>query len=129
MLSNMPLVGAKLRSVLVLDDEGIVLMMIEDMLHDLGVEQVHAFADPAKALRIAAAEPIDCAILDVMMRGTASYEVAEMLQLRGIPFVFSSGVSADQLDQRFADVVFLNKPFSDAELIASLSKALGLRAA
>ena len=129
MNSNMPFVGAALRSVLVLDDEGIVLMMIEDMLRDLGVEQIHAFTDPSKALAVAAAAPIDCAILDVMMRGSPSYEVAEVLRGRGVPFVLSSGVRADQLDVRFRDVVFLDKPFSDAELIASLSKAMGLAAA
>jgi CheY-like chemotaxis protein len=129
MNSNMPGLGAALGSVLVLDDEGIVLMMLEDMLRDLGAAQVHSFTDPSKALAVAAAAPIDCAILDVMMRGSPSYEVAEVLRARGVPFVFSSGVSADQLDARFRDVVFLNKPFSDAELVASLSKAMGLTAA
>lgn len=123
---NMPILGSALRSVLVLDDEVIVLMMIEDMLCDLGAKQIHAFTDPAKALAVAQEAQLDCAVLDVMMRGTARYEVAEVLNRRHIPFVFSSGVDAAELDPRFRDVILLNKPFSDWQFSQSLVQAMGL---
>ncbi|RYE88159.1 MAG: response regulator [Hyphomicrobiales bacterium] len=114
----------QLRSVLILEDESLVSMTMEDLLRDLGAQQVLSFTDQAMAVQHAQTADIDCAILDVMIRGRPCFEIANILDDRGIPFVFSSGLSVGELDNRHRNRPFLSKPFSDEELKDSIRQAL-----
>ena len=114
----------QLRSVLILEDESLVSITMEDLLRDLGAERVHSFNDHAQAAAHAQSADIDCAILDVMIRGRPSFEIADILDNRGIPFVFSSGVSLSEVDDRHRHRPFLSKPFSDDDLRESIGRAL-----
>jgi CheY-like chemotaxis protein len=110
--------------VLLVEDEGTVAMMIEDMLAELGCELVASVGSLAKALRIASDEQIDVAILDVNVAGEPVFVVAEVLRGRGVPILFSTGYGAVGIGAEFKCHPVLGKPFSQTELQQMLALTL-----
>lgn len=108
-------------SVLVVEDEVMVSMILEDFIDEAG----HAVAGTAATLQealamVADGREIHCALLDVNLRGTHSYPVAEALDARGIPYAFTSGYGAGGIDPRFKDRAVLAKPIDMTQLTAFL---------
>jgi CheY-like chemotaxis protein len=110
--------------VLVVEDEGLVAMMIERMLETLGCEIVSSEARIPQALAIAATAEIDFAVLDVNVNGEPIFPVAEVLRERRIPFLFSTGYGASGLPEELSGYHVLNKPFSEDELRQKMALAL-----
>jgi CheY-like chemotaxis protein len=100
-------------SILVVDDESMIAMLLEDMLLDLGCTLAGSAGSVAQSLRlIEAGERLpDGAFLDINLRGELVYPVADALTARGVPFVFVTGNPAPGIDPRFAAVPVLSKPF------------------
>ena len=67
------------RRVLVVEDEMLILIMIEDMLADLGCKSVTSAATVDKALALIDAQAFDFAMLDINLNGSDSHPVAEAL--------------------------------------------------
>ena len=109
--------------ILVVEDEMLVMMMIEDMLTDLGYQVITA-SRVKKALNIAATATIDCAILDVNVDGATIFIVAQGLRRRGIPFVFSTGYTLDNLPAEYRDTPLLSKPYTSRLLKQTIDTAL-----
>ncbi len=124
--STPPSTGAPMRKlrVLIVEDEGTVGMLFEDMLTELGYEVAALAARLADGLRKAETGVFDFAILDVNLDGRSSFPIAEVLMKRGIPFLFVTGYGARGLDPIFAGHPVLAKPFLQTELAAALSKLL-----
>jgi CheY-like chemotaxis protein len=116
MFVEIPNGDVSLKSVLVLEDEALVSMMVEDIVRDLGVETVHVLADVAAAKSLLEAVEVDCAILDVRVRDGDCSQIADMLLLRGTPLVFSTGSGADSLPMRHRHLPRISKPFADDDL-------------
>lgn len=112
--------------VLVVEDEGAVAMLIEEMLNDLGCVVVASVARLAKACDVARSIGVDLAMLDVNLAGQLVFPVAEILRDRNIPFLFSTGYGANGLQGEFALRPVLHKPFSQSELKAKIAVALAL---
>ena len=110
------------RRVLVVEDEMLVLIMIEDMLADLGCQSVTAAATVDKALALINAQVFDVALLDVNLNGNDSHPVAEALSARGVPFVYSTGNTGHSLRAGYSDRPMLKKPFKYDELAAILAR-------
>lgn len=106
---------ARLR-VLLVEDEGPIALMIEDMLADLGCDVVASAAHFGRACELAISAQVDIAVLDLNLDGQSAVPVAHILSERGIPFVFSTGYGADRLPQEFAACPSVTKPFSFADL-------------
>jgi CheY-like chemotaxis protein len=109
---------------LLVEDEAMVAMMLEDMLGDFGCAVVGPAASVAAALELAGREAIDGAILDVNVGGEPIYPVAEALAARGVPFVFTTGYGAADIDRRFAGAPAVQKPFSAGALRDALARTL-----
>jgi CheY-like chemotaxis protein len=109
--------------VLVVEDEMLVAMMLERVLRDLGYRVIKA-ARVARATQLAADAAIDAAILDVNLAGKPSYEVAETLRQRGIPFVIASGYDPGRLPAEFRDLAVLRKPYTPAQVERLLAEAI-----
>jgi hypothetical protein len=62
-------------------------------------------------------ERIGGAVLDVNLQGELVFPVAEALQPRGMPFVFSTGYDGSTIPARFATVPRHEKPIYPAALI------------
>jgi two-component SAPR family response regulator len=104
------------RRILVVEDEMLIALMIEDIVHDGGGEIVGPVATLEKALKLAEEEEFDAAILDVTIRGGKVYPVAELLLTRGIPFLFASVYGDWALPEELRDKPRLMKPFTVAAL-------------
>src|ERR1700722_19998772 len=99
------------RRVLVVEDEMMILMIIEDMLADLGCESVTAAATVDQALALMDARIFDAAMLDVNLNGHKSYPVADALAARGVPFVFATGYSDHGLNGGYSGRAVRKKTF------------------
>jgi CheY-like chemotaxis protein len=111
---------SKLR-VLIVEDEGIVAMLVEDMLTDLGHDVAAVASRMKDAIDIARNGIFDWAIVDINLDGQPSYPVADILKERGVPFAFATGYGAKGLDTNYSYAPVLVKPF----VIADLEKLLG----
>lgn len=112
------------QNVLVVEDEMLILMMIEDMLADLGCESVTSAATVDQAIALIDAQNFDVAMLDMNLNGSNSYAVATALAAHDVPFVFSTGYSGQRMKDEYRDRPVLKKPFSDKELDAVLTRLL-----
>ena len=101
-----------------------VLLNIEQALADFGCSAVSVAATVADALILVEGESFDVAMLDVNLGGRASYDVADALAMRSIPFVFSTGYGEHGIEARFGDRPVLRKPYSDRQLGAALASLL-----
>jgi CheY-like chemotaxis protein len=106
------------RRILVVEDEMLVLMSIEDMLADLGCESVAAAATVDQAVALIDAQVFDAAMLDMNLNGTKSFPVADKLAARGVPFIFATGYSAQDMRDGYGNRPVLKKPIRYAELAA-----------
>ena len=97
--------------ILIVEDEGLISMMLEDWL----VELKHNLVGPAwtlpQALEMARESEFDAAILDLHLRSEPADSVADIFKARGIPFAISSGSSTQEIEQKFAGHPVLSKPF------------------
>ena len=113
------------RQVLVVEDEELVAMMLADMLQELDCAVLGPAGELTEALALARDGALDAALLDVSLRGTASFPVAEALQARGIPFAFMSGYGEKDFPPAFREVPRLAKPFDLPDLQRVLGGLLG----
>jgi CheY-like chemotaxis protein len=109
------------RRVLVVEDEMLVLIMIEDMLADLGCNAVASAATIDKALALIDAQAFDFVMLDVNLNGRDSQPVAEALSARGVPVVYSTGNTDHGPRDGYSGRPVLRKPFKYEDLVAILT--------
>jgi CheY-like chemotaxis protein len=112
------------RRALVVEDEGAVALLIEDMLVDLGCQIAASAAEIGKACELARTARIDFAILDLNLGGASGLAVGRILRERGIPFVFSTGYGAGGVSGDFGCDPLLAKPFTITDLHDKISVAL-----
>jgi CheY-like chemotaxis protein len=105
--------------VFVVEDEGMLTMLIEDFLDELGC-RVAATADTIEtALSMARSAAFDAAIVDVNLNGSASTGVADILTRRGTPFIFATGYGQPP-GPAYSSVGVIAKPFQKADLERAL---------
>ncbi len=104
----------------------LIIMMIEDMLADLGCQSVTVAATIDQALALIDEQVFDAAMLDMNLKGANSDRVADALAARGVPFVFSTGNSSRDMRDGFRDRAVLRKPFKYEELTDILTRLLSL---
>lgn len=110
--------------VLLVEDEGLVALMIEDMLDELGFEVVASAAHVSKACELASAASFDLGLLDVNLAGEFVFPVARILRARNIPFLFSTGYGGPPLEEEFRNAPAIGKPFTADQLSEKLRTLL-----
>lgn len=113
--------------ILVVEDESIISFLLEDMLVNLGCDEVHHAGSVASALSRIGDEPPDLAVLDVNLAGEPAYPIAEALSELRVPFVFATGYGASGLPRDWASHPVVQKPFTIGGLEAALHAALAAR--
>jgi CheY-like chemotaxis protein len=111
--------------VLIVEDEGIVAMVVEDYLEYLGFTVVGVAARLEDGEEAARVQAIDIAVLDVNLAGKVSYPIATILRGRGIPFLFATGYGTAGLPVELRGVPVLSKPFRKEDLATALAAAHG----
>jgi DNA-binding response OmpR family regulator len=110
--------------ILIVEDEMMIAIMLEDMLDELGCAVAGIAGKPEEAMAFIESQPIEAAILDVNLNGAHSFAVAEALDERGVPFMFSTGYGAIVLEERYRTRPVLQKPFRQEELEAAVNVML-----
>ena len=117
-----PAVRESLR-ILLVEDSFLIVMTLEALFDDLGWEIVGPATRRSDALVLARSASFDAALLDVNLDGDMSWEVAEVLKERDIPFIFSTGYDvASILPVGLAGSIVIGKPFRLADLELRLRK-------
>jgi len=111
------------KNVLVVEDEIMIRLLLEDMLGDLGYNIAAAVGRVDDAVKVARTGEFDVAILDVNLNGQTVSPVAEILEARGLPFVFATGYGERGLPERFSNRPTLQKPFQQENLGRILTQA------
>lgn len=106
------------RRILVVEDEGRIVLMIQNLLAGAGATVVGPAATAADALALLAVEPVDGAILDYKLADGTSLPVADALSARNVPFVFASGYDPNSIDRRYTKAPKLTRVVDPAELLA-----------
>ncbi|MBL8659232.1 MAG: response regulator [Rhodospirillales bacterium] len=106
--------------VLIVEDEFMIAMAVEAVVTDAGGVVVDMAATLEQALQLARSAELDAALLDINLNGKASFEVAETLAARGIPYAFVTGYGKQMVPQAYASVPLLMKPYARSELVRLL---------
>jgi DNA-binding LytR/AlgR family response regulator len=109
------------RRILVVEDEYFVANDMENALVAAGAEVVGPVPTIEAALGlIRGGERLDGAVLDINLRGRMSFDVANALQERGIPFVFATGYDRTMIPAHHAHVIRCEKPVDPVEIVGAL---------
>lgn len=114
------------RSIVLVEDEAIIRMMMVEMVTDLGHHVCGEAGDVEQALRLVGATDFDLALLDVNLNGSAVAPVADVIERMGKPFIFLTGYGPAALPEHHRRRPVLQKPFTQAalgSLISSVSIA------
>ncbi len=113
------------KSILIVEDEAMIGMMLEDYLDTLGY-RLHAVASSVdEACAHAREGGFDAALVDCNLHGEKSWPVADILLAQSIPFIFATGGIADDLPSAHAGRPTLAKPFTIGAVERALDKVLG----
>ena len=106
-------------SVLVVEDEFLITMLLEDLLEEAGCRMVGPCSTVVEALAACENEVFDAALVDLSLADGRSDPVVEHLASRSIPFAIMSGQAGTQ-DVRGAAAV-MAKPFTFDALVRTLA--------
>lgn len=119
--------GLSGKRILVVEDESLVAMLIETILEDLGCTPVGPAASVDEGLAFANGDAtIDAALLDVNVSGQQVFPVAEALEARGVPFIFSTGYGEAGLPDGWRGRPTLQKPFTEEAVQNAIKAALSV---
>src|SRR5918993_680974 len=100
------------RTILIVEDEPLIAMMLEDFLESMG-HTIRGTCDTVSdALAEAERGGFDLAILDVNLKGESVWPVAAALRAKGIPFVLASGGHVEPPPAEFAATPMIEKPYT-----------------
>ncbi|HEX8668678.1 MAG TPA: response regulator [Allosphingosinicella sp.] len=113
------------RSVLIVEDESLIAMMLEDFLESLGHEVAGTCDSVAGALTRVEQGGFDVAIVDVHLNGEQVWPVADLLAQKGIPYILATGGHIEPPPAQHAQAPVLSKPFTLDAVEPVLEKACG----
>ena len=100
-------------SILIVEDEPLIAMMLEDFLGSLGHTIVGTAETVGEAMGHVEAGGFDVAILDVHLKGGENaWPVADRLDDIGLPFVLATGGHIEPPPERHAAAPVLSKPYT-----------------
>ncbi|HVM37253.1 MAG TPA: response regulator [Sphingomicrobium sp.] len=112
------------RSILIVEDEPLIAMMLEDFLESLGHSVAATCDSVGDALSEVEKGGFDLAILDVNLKGENVWPVASQLRERGLPFIIASGGHVDPPPAEFASVPLIEKPYTVDRVTPAINAAL-----
>ncbi len=113
------------RSILIVEDEPLIAMMLEDFLDSLGHQVVGTCESVEEALDRVEAGGFDLAIIDVQLKdGKQVWPVADRLAEAGTPFVVATGGHLDPPPEKHAGAPVLSKPYTIDAIEPALEQAL-----
>ncbi|MFL6844722.1 MAG: response regulator [Allosphingosinicella sp.] len=113
------------RSILIVEDEPLIAMMLEDFLDSLGHRVAGICETVSDALGRVGEGGFDIAIIDVNLNGERVWPVADRLAEQGVPYILATGGHIDPPPAEHAGAPVLSKPFTLDAIEPALSEACG----
>lgn len=107
--------------VLIIEDEYFVASEITEVVQKAGAAVEGPYAHIEQAAAAVRSNGFDLAVLDINLRGTLSFPIAEELHRRGVGFVFITGYTAELIPERWHHVPRCEKPCHDDVLVSALA--------
>ena len=105
--------------ILIVEDEPLVAMDLEMMVTEIVTAAVVVETSVAATKKVLH-EALDFAFLDVDVTNGKTFEVAQILERKRVPFVFISGSPQEELPSDLRSVPFIPKPFYPAQIESAL---------
>lgn len=113
------------RSILIVEDEPLIAMMLEDFLDSLGHTIVASCETLEDGLDWADKGGFDVAICDVRLKdGKSVWPLADKLTEAGIPFVLATGGHLEPPPEAHADAPLLSKPYTIDAIEPAIEQAI-----
>jgi len=114
------------RSILIVEDEPLIAMMLEDFLDSLGHEVVGTCDSVEEAIEKVNQGGFDVAIIDIQLKdGKHVWPVADRLAEEGTPYILATGGHVEPPPLRHAAAPILSKPYTIDAIDPALDRALG----
>ena len=104
-----------------IEDSPVVGPFTVDMLGELGCEVLGPAPNMASARELMEAGGFDGALVDIHIRGERVFPLCDMLEAKGVPFVFTSGYADWQMPEKWQERPRLQKPYT----LDQVEQALG----
>ena len=119
-------------SILIVDDKPANTMLLEQLLRDIGYQQITSTIDPHSVSALYAANHYDLILLDLIMPGMDGFQVMEALRNNSaddyLPILVLSAEPAHKLRALAAGAKdFLSKPFDQIEVKTRIHNMLEVR--
>jgi CheY-like chemotaxis protein len=109
-------------AILVVEDEYLIADDLARELEAHGFLVIGPVATIEAAVEAIGSSQPDFAILDINLRGERVFPLADILSVRGIPYVFATGYDADVIPPRFAEILRHEKPIRTIDLLTTFEK-------
>lgn len=123
-VDDVPLSGLR---VLVVEDDYFIADEICSALRNHGADIVGPSPDVQDGLKLLQSHRIDCAVLDINLRGDLAFDLALELRRRGMPAIFATGYDRSVLPTEFSSSVRLEKPVNLSALLQAVQSACARR--
>jgi len=127
---NVSMDSARNQKILIVDDEPNILTALEFLIRKAGY-RVQTACNGEKALQLAAANPPDLIVLDVMMPGIDGFEVAKRvrqnpaLENTRILFLTAKGAQADRFKgYATGGEIYITKPFDNEAILTAIQEVV-----
>ena len=111
--------------ILVVEDEASLVLDLQRLLREGGYRAVGPAVSIEEAERFIAQRPIDATVLDAQLRGCET--VADSLAYRGVPFLWLTSASRDELPKAHARVPAVTKSSVREKLLGVLEEVMSRR--
>ncbi|MBT2245033.1 MULTISPECIES: response regulator [Sphingobium] len=115
------------RHILIVEDDYFIASDLKKILLAEGANVVGPVGDLFGATRLAESEKIDIAVLDVNLRGSNSYTLADSLAKRAIPHMFLTGYDGWSMPEKYRHTPRLSKPFCVTQVVKMIEELLETR--
>jgi DNA-binding response OmpR family regulator len=110
------------KRILIVEDEQMLVDYLADTIVAEGAEVIEPVA--TAALDVIANTPVDGVTLDLKLAGEMTFQVADALAARNIPFIFLTGYGAADVPARHANVTRVEKPVAPKAVCHALEAAI-----
>ncbi len=110
------------RRILLVEDEPLIAWDLTTLLTQEGAIPIGPVQTVKAALQLAEKERIDCALLNVELRGEWSYPIAEFLEKEQIPFAFVADYDDSAVPDRFRSRPIIAKPLMEDRVIETVAE-------
>jgi DNA-binding NtrC family response regulator len=111
-------------SIFLVEDEALIRMMLVEMIEELGHRVVAEAGNIQDAQVLAETAIFNLAILDINIVGSSIVPIAEIIDRRGLPFLFISGYGSAARPEAFIERPALQKPLSISKLGETINAIL-----